>query len=167
MLVGIISDTHGYLDPRLAAAFAGVDAIVHAGDVGSEHVLELLREMAPLHAVYGNNDEKLGSLGLHLHEDFDLAGVRFHLVHQLPHAKPEPGTRVVVFGHSHKTLIDERGNVLYVNPGAAGRAGFHRLQTVALLRIERAAVTECRIVELGARETLPKRARTRSPRSDR
>jgi putative phosphoesterase len=165
MLVGIISDTHGYLDPRLAAAFAGVDAIVHAGDAGSEHVLELLLEMAPLHAVYGNNDEKLGGLGLRLHEDFDLAGVRFHLVHQLPHAKPEPETRVVVFGHSHKPLIDQRSGVLYVNPGAAGRTGFHRLQTVALLRIEGAAVTERRIIELGAREALPKRARAKPPRS--
>ncbi|MDP9237817.1 MAG: metallophosphatase family protein [Chloroflexota bacterium] len=165
MLVGIISDTHGYLDPRLAAAFADVEAIVHAGDVGSEHVLTLLREMAPLHAVYGNNDEKLGGLGLRLHEDFDLAGVRFHLVHQLPHAKPEPRTRVVVFGHSHKHLIDQRGEMLYVNPGAAGRTGFHRLQTVALLRIERAAVTDHRIVELGARQALPKRAPGRPPRS--
>jgi putative phosphoesterase len=162
MLVGIISDTHGYLDPRLAAAFASVDAIVHAGDVGSQRVLELLSEMAPLHAVYGNNDEKLGGLGLHLHEDFDLAGVRFHLVHQLSHAKPEPGTRVVAFGHSHKALVEDRRDVLYVNPGAAGRSGFHRLQTVALLRIEREAVAECRIVELGARETLARRARSAS-----
>lgn len=152
MLIGIISDTHGYLDPRLAAAFAGVEAIVHAGDVGSMHVLEMLREIAPLHAVYGNNDEKLGGLGLHLHEDFDIGGVRFHLVHQLPHAKLEVATRVVVFGHSHRTLIDQRGDVMYLNPGAAGRVGFHRLQTVALLRIEQGGVLDAHIVELGARE---------------
>jgi uncharacterized protein len=149
--VGVISDTHGYLDPRLERAFDGVDAIVHAGDVGSARVLEELRAMAPLHAVYGNNDEKLGGLGLRLHEDFDLAGMRFHLVHQLPHARPHDDTRVVVFGHSHRPLVQHRGDVLYVNPGAAGRAGFHRVQTVALLRIKRGAV-DAEVVELGPRE---------------
>lgn len=152
MLVGIISDTHGYIDPRLAAAFAGVDAIVHAGDVGGVHVLDALRAIAPVHAVYGNNDEKKDTLGLRLHEDFDIGGVRFHLVHQLPHARPEPGTKVVVFGHSHRTLVEDRAGVLYVNPGAAGRVGFHRLQTVALLRTSRGRITVANVVELGARE---------------
>ena len=152
MRIGVISDTHGYVDPRLRAAFEGVGAIIHAGDVGGPHVLELLREIAPLFAVYGNNDEKLGGLGLHLHEDFLLEGVRFHLVHQLPHAKPEPGTQVVVFGHSHRTLIEDRAGVLYLNPGAAGRVGFHRLQTVALLDVDAGAVRDARIVELGARQ---------------
>jgi putative phosphoesterase len=155
MRIGVISDTHGYLDPRITAAFGHVDAIVHAGDIGGASVLEALREIAPLHAVYGNNDEKLGGLGLPLRADFDLAGVRFHLVHQLPHATPSPETRVVVFGHSHRTLSEDRSGVLYVNPGAAGRVGFHRLQTVAVLAIEGDAI-DARIVELGARETLTK-----------
>ena len=155
MLIGVISDTHGFVDPRLAAAFAGVDAIVHAGDVGGAHVLETLRAMAPLHAVYGNNDEKLGGLGLRLREDFDLAGVRFHLVHQLPHARPAKATDVVVFGHSHRALIEQRGPVLYVNPGAAGRVGFHKLQTVALMRLDPGAVVDTRIVELGPRQPRP------------
>ena len=66
VLIGLISDTHGYVDPRLAAAFAGVEAIVHAGDVGGVEVLDALRAMAPLYAVRGNNDEKLGGLGLPL-----------------------------------------------------------------------------------------------------
>jgi putative phosphoesterase len=158
MLIGVISDTHGYVDPRLEAAFRAVDAIIHAGDVGGEHVLAALREMAPVHAVYGNNDEKLGGLGLPFRSDFELGGVRFHLVHQLPHAQPPPGTHVVILGHSHKALIDDRGGVLHVNPGAAGRAGFHRLQTVALLKVARAHVTDARIVELGPREPRLKRS---------
>jgi len=157
MPIGVISDTHGYLDPRLHAAFDGVAAIIHAGDVGGPHVLELLREIAPLHAVYGNNDEKLGGLGLRLHEDFVLEGVRFHLVHQLPHAKPEPGTQVVVFGHSHRTLIEDRGGVLYLNPGAAGRVGFHRMQSVAVLDVDGGEVRDVRIVELGVRESVARR----------
>ncbi len=159
MLLGVISDTHGYVDPRLAAAFVGVDAILHAGDVGGPHVLDALRAIAPLHAVYGNNDEKLGGFGLRLREDIEIGGVRFHLVHQLPHARPSAATGVVVFGHSHRTLIEEREGMLYVNPGAAGRAGFHRLQTVALMRIDGGAIAETRIVELGARQAIARASR--------
>jgi predicted phosphodiesterase len=104
--------------------------------------------------VYGNNDEKRDTLGLRLHADFDLGSMRFHLVHQLLHARAEPGTQVVVFGHSHRPLVENRAGVLYVNPGAAGRAGFHRVQTVALLRIACRRITDVRIVELGPRELL-------------
>jgi putative phosphoesterase len=157
MLIGLISDTHGYVDPRLAPAFAGVEAIVHAGDVGGSDVLDVLRGIAPLYAVCGNNDEKLGRLGLRLREDFELDGVRFHLVHQLPHARPSDATDVVVFGHSHRTLIEPRGSILHVNPGAAGRVGFHKLQTVALMRIERGTIADTRIVELGLRQSAAKR----------
>lgn len=158
MLIGVISDTHGYLDRRVIPAFAGVDAILHAGDVGRADVLESLKAVAPVYAVYGNNDEKLGGLGLPLHLDVTIAGVRIHLVHQLPQARPEPGTGVVVYGHSHRPRIEWRGDALYVNPGAAGRAGFHRLQTVALLSIAHGR-PEARVVELGAREAVSGRAR--------
>jgi hypothetical protein len=161
MLIGVIADTHGYLDPRLPSALAGVDAIVHAGDVGGAHVLEALRAMAPLHAVYGNNDEKLGGLGLQLREDFDLGGVRVHLVHQLPHARPGPATRVVIYGHSHRALVAQRDGRLYLNPGAVGRTGFHRVQTIALLTIVRRRL-DARIVELG-----PRLPAARAPKSDR
>ncbi|MHB8377606.1 MAG: metallophosphoesterase family protein [Dehalococcoidia bacterium] len=157
MLIGLIADTHGYVDPRLTAAFDGVEAIVHAGDVGGVHVLDALRALAPLHVVRGNNDEKLGGLGLPLRADFELAGLRFHLVHQRADARPDATTDVVVFGHSHRSVIERRGDALYVNPGAAGRAGFHRLQTVALLRAARGILDGVRIVELGAREPLPRR----------
>jgi hypothetical protein len=164
MLIGVISDTHGYVDPRLEAAFAGVEAIVHAGDVGGAHVLDALRSAAPLYAVYGNNDEKLGGLGLRLHEDFALAGLRFHLVHQLPHARPGAETGAVVFGHSHRTLIERRDGLLYLNPGAAGRTGFHRVQTVALLSVTDGRIDDAHIVELGARELLARRVASRSAR---
>jgi uncharacterized protein len=147
--IGIVSDTHGYIDPRLGPALAGVEAIVHAGDVGSAAVLDTLRAIAPLYAVYGNNDEKLGGLGLPLRADFTLDGVRFHLVHQRPHARPPDDAQVVVFGHSHRPLIERAGEVLWVNPGAAGRAGFHRVQTIALMDTARGL--DVSIVELGPR----------------
>lgn len=156
MLIGVISDTHGYVDPRVAPAFAGVDAILHAGDVGGEPVLAALASIAPLHAVYGNNDEKLGVLGLPFRCDVALGGALFHIVHQLPDAQPPDGTRCLVYGHSHRPLIEQRAGMLYLNPGAAGRAGFHRLQTVALLRVRQGRL-DAEIVELGAREKLARR----------
>jgi hypothetical protein len=159
MLVGVISDTHGYFDPRVTAAFTGVDVIVHAGDVGGMHVLDALAAVAPVHAVYGNNDEAVGGLGLPLRINLELEGARIHVVHQLPDARPGDGTRALVFGHSHRTLIEDRNGVLHVNPGAAGRAGFHRLQTVALLRIAAGRIDDARIVELGAREAIARQRR--------
>jgi len=156
MRIGIIADTHGFVDPRLVRAFRGVDAIIHAGDVGGRHVLEALGAMAPVHAVYGNNDEKRDILGLPLRADFELGGVRFHLVHQLPQASPEADAQAVVFGHSHRALVEDRAGVVYVNPGAAGRAGFHRIQTVAIMQIKRRRIADVRIVELGPREPSPR-----------
>ncbi len=136
VLLGVVSDTHGHLDDRLVAAFQGVDAILHAGDVGSEAVIEGLRAIAPVYAVQGNNDVPLGGLGLPTHVDVAFGGVQVHVVHEIADAQPQDTTRVVVFGHSHRQLSEWRDGVLFVNPGAAGRQGFHKLQTAALLRIE-------------------------------
>ena len=136
VLVGLISDTHGFLDPRAVAALAGADLVMHAGDIGSEEVLKGLAQVAPVTAVAGNNDAHLAYLGLPLLADVSLGGARIHVVHRLQDAAPSPKINVVVFGHSHKALIDEREGRLYVNPGAAGRRGFHRELTVALLRVD-------------------------------
>jgi putative phosphoesterase len=157
MLVGVVSDTHGHLDERLLAAFAGVNAILHAGDVGGRHVLDGLRALAPLYAVRGNNDDALGGLGLPQHLDLELEELRFHLVHQLPEAKPAEGTDAIVFGHSHRRICEWRDGALYLNPGAAGLQGFHSLLTATLLRIDGASV-EMEHVDLGARPP-----RSRSP----
>jgi putative phosphoesterase len=155
VLVGVVSDTHGYLDPRLIAAMRGVDAIVHAGDVGALGVLEGLRALAPVFAVQGNNDVPLGGLGLPEHLDIELAGASIHVVHQLPMALPSAETDVVIFGHSHVQVYERRSGVLYLNPGAAGRRGFHALQTAALLRIDRGSVVP-ELLQLGPRVTLPR-----------
>ena len=149
-MLGLVSDTHGYLDARLIAALQGVDAILHAGDVGSVEVLEGLREIAPVHAVYGNNDLPLGNLGLPEHVDVSYGGVRLHVVHEVARARPSAHTRVVVFGHSHRQLSEWRDGVLFVNPGAAGRRGFHRIQTAALLHVEDGQA-EAELLVLGPR----------------
>lgn len=157
-LLGLVSDTHGYFDPRLLEAFRCVDAILHAGDVGSHAVLEGLSEIAPLYAVHGNNDAALDNLGLPKHLDVTFDGVEVHLVHELPHARPSAHARVVVFGHSHRQLNEWRDGVLYVNPGAAGRRGFHRLQTATLLHIEEGELTVEQLT-LGPRLAQPQRPR--------
>src|SRR5437870_6325398 len=150
MLIGLIADTHGYLDPRVPPALQGVAFILHAGDIGAEGVLAALERIAPVTAVVGNNDGQLAHLGLPLRVDLDLEGVRIHLVHRLIDAAPGPDTRVVVYGHSHKALVAEREGVLWVNPGAAGRVGFHHEVTLALLRVENGHC-EAGVVLLGPR----------------
>src|SRR5438132_9668624 len=150
MLIGLIANTHGYLDPRVPHALKGVDLILHAGDIGAEGVLAALERIAPVTAVAGNNDAKLAQLGLPLRVDMELEGVKLHLVHRLIDAAPGPGTRIVVYGHSHKSLVAEREGVLWVNPGAAGRVGFHHEVTLALLRVEDGLI-EAELVSLGPR----------------
>ena len=150
MLIGLIADTHGYLDPRVPPVLKGVDLILHAGDIGAEGVLAALERIAPVTAVAGNNDAKLAQLGLPLRVDVDLGGVRIHLVHRLIDAVPGADTRVVVYGHTHKALVAERDGMLWVNPGAAGRVGFHREVTLALLRVEHGRC-EAELVLLGPR----------------
>jgi uncharacterized protein len=135
MRIGVVSDTHAYVDPRLIEAFDGVDAVLHAGDVGSQGVLDALAAVAPVYAVCGNNDEPLGCLGLPHVLDLMLGGVSIRIVHQLPQAGDLTDVDVLVYGHSHREVNETRDGVLYLNPGAAGRAGFHALQTAALLTI--------------------------------
>jgi putative phosphoesterase len=162
--LGVVSDTHGHVDPRLIDAFAAVDAILHAGDVGSNAVLDALAEIAPVYAVCGNNDEPLGCLGLPHTLDITLEGVAVRIVHQLPHAGDLAGVRVLVYGHSHRQVNEERDGVLHLNPGAAGRTGFHALQTAALLTLSDGIVQAAPIV-LGPRlKTVPART-SRSSRS--
>jgi len=128
--IGLISDTHGVVHPRVTELFANVDAIVHAGDVGGAHVLEALRRLAPLTYVDGNNDDATGEDILR----FTLGGVRFLLTHILPRpAKPalrvtqslrEQAADLVVFGHSHLPHNERLGGVTYFNPASAGPRRF-------------------------------------------
>jgi uncharacterized protein len=149
MRLGLISDTHDYLDPAIPELFRGVDMILHAGDVGALAVIDTLEATAPVKAVRGNIDEGLEAGSLPLITEFEAGGLRVHLVHQLD-LRMLPAADIVVFGHSHRAHIAEVDGRLLVNPGAAGRRGFHRIFTVGFLDIiDRKP--EARIVEFGAR----------------
>ena len=136
MLVGVISDTHGWLDPRLHELFAGVATILHAGDIGALAVVEQLRQIAPLQVVRGNVDRTADLLALPKQIDVELDGRRLHLVHRPADARPGDA-QIVVYGHTHRPLVDWRDGVCWVNPGAAGRRGFHRERSVALMELDR------------------------------
>jgi uncharacterized protein len=101
-------------------------------------------------AVAGNNDAHLAHLRLQPHANVVLDGACIHLVHRLQDAQPLANTNVVVYGHSHKALVAERDGCLYVNPGAAGRVGFHREITLGLLQVD-GKEWRAQIVSLGPR----------------
>jgi len=147
--VGIISDTHGLLREEAARALAGSELILHAGDVGTPEVLEQLREIAPVVAVRGNVDRGSWADVLPATEVVEFAGALLYVVHQPEHLDLDPVAAeisAVIFGHTHRPLIEERGGVLYVNPGSAGPRRFALPVAVAQLRIGggalAAAITE-------------------------
>ena len=127
MRIGLISDTHGLLRPEALRALAGVQHIIHAGDIGGPEVIEELQSVAPVDAVRGNNDKGAWAKTLPLRLDLEFEGVRIHVLHDVKELDVVPSVaefRVVVAGHSHKPLVAERDGVLFVNPGSAGPRRF-------------------------------------------
>ena len=140
MRVGIISDTHGLLRPEAERALDGVDAIVHAGDVGRLEVLEKLKQIAPVFAVRGNVDTDDWAKDLPLTRVVELGGVTFYVLHDLHELdlKPEAaGFDFVVSGHSHKPEESVRNGVRYVNPGSAGPKRFRLPVTLATVDLRK------------------------------
>jgi|SRR6185437_11918584 len=136
MRIGLISDTHGLLRPEAIQALAGVEQIIHAGDIGSAEIIERLRAIAPVHAVRGNNDEGPWAAALPLRLALQWVGVRIHVLHDVKELEAGPavaGFQAVVAGHSHKPGVIERGGVLFVNPGSAGPRRFKLPVTVGYL----------------------------------
>lgn len=139
MKIGVISDTHGYLDPRVEKIFDGVDHILHAGDIGYAALILELEFIAPVTAVLGNND---AGLSFKETESIELAQKKI-IVHHIvnPHSlseKIENRIRrerpdLVVFGHTHKKFSETFNGILYFNPGYAGKPKFGAERSVAIL----------------------------------
>jgi uncharacterized protein len=141
-VVGLISDTHGQLRPSVHQALAGVDLILHAGDVGGDEILFELRTIAPVHAVYGNTDDQ-NDPSLTNEIAMDIGGVSIHVSHGHELGSPNPerladrySQDILVYGHTHKQLTARLGGQLIINPGAAGPQRFKLLPTCARLTIE-------------------------------
>ena len=141
MLIGLISDTHGLLRPEVHEALAGVELILHAGDVCSDTILDELSLIAPVRAVYGNCDDPW-TPGLSQQLEMELGGLRIHVSHGHELGRPKPAALaaaydadVIVYGHTHVQLIERVGKQLVINPGAAGPKRFALPATVARLTI--------------------------------
>jgi len=155
-IVGLIADTHGLLRPGVHQALAGVELILHAGDVGGDHVLDELAIIAPVEAVYGNTDPP-GHPRLAREVVRQLGGLDIHVSHGHELGSPTPekllaryGADVIVYGHTHQALVVRAGGRLVVNPGAAGPRRFDLRPSVARLTV-REGQTEVEIVELDPR----------------
>lgn len=145
MKIGFLSDTHGWLDPALHRWFADVEMILHAGDMGSEALLRELETIAPTVAVRGNVDGGAWAREVPLQRVVEVRGTRIAMLHIAGNpkkptfeakaliAREQP--EMLLVGHSHIVVIERRNGVLWVNPGAAGRHGFHKDRTAAILHL--------------------------------
>ena len=130
------------------AALRGVDAIIHAGDVGSPEVLEGLREIAAVTAVRGNNDRGAWARTLPERAMLEIAGRRILVIHEIGKLQFDFGADVVVSGHSHRSSVTERDGILFVNPGSAGPRRFSLPVSLAYLRVgKRTLETEIVVLE--------------------
>ena len=158
--IGLLSDTHSYLDPKIFTHFEGCDEIWHAGDVGNLIVLEQLQDFRPLRIVSGNIDRE--SSDLPAHQRFQLEGLTIWMTHiggspprYNPVVRPqlkENTPDLFVCGHSHilnVTRDSTMNNMLFVNPGAAGKTGFHVMRTAMRFSLDAGRILDMQVIELG------------------
>lgn len=144
-LIGLISDTHGLLRPKVAAALSGVCRILHAGDVGKPEVLDALSSIAPVTAVRGNVDQGQWTDTLPADAVVSVEGHGIYVMHNLNDIEIDPeaaGIAAVISGHTHQPLIESRGGVLYINPGSAGPRRFSLPISIGFLRLAENAAPE-------------------------
>lgn len=133
-VIGLISDTHGLLRPQALEALAGVERIIHGGDIGGPELLQALAAIAPVEAVRGNNDQGAWAQRLPDHRTLHIEGLAIHVLHDLKELDQRGAAcQVVVSGHSHKPAILEKEGVLYINPGSAGPRRFSLPVTIGRL----------------------------------
>lgn len=149
MKLGVLSDTHGFLDPRIPELFAGVDHILHAGDIGYPSLVLDLAEIAPVTAVLGNTDDP--RIGYRETEVVELGGRKFLVHHIVDPRNPSDRVRsrlareqprVVVFGHTHKPFCANIGGALFFNPGYCGKPKFAQPRSVAILHCDAQGIRE-------------------------
>ena len=158
--IGLLSDTHSYLDPKIFTHFENCDEIWHAGDVGALSVAEQLREFRPLRIVCGNIDRETSDLPSH--QRFLMEGLDIWMTHiggspprynpvVRPRLKENPPD-LFICGHSHilKVTRDPAiNNLLFINPGAAGKTGFHTMRTVLRFSLDAGRIIDMQVIELG------------------
>lgn len=160
--IGLISDTHSFLDPKVFQYFKDCDEIWHAGDIGSTNVADELESFKPLKAVYGNIDGTALRTRYPEHQRFSCEGLKIWITHiggypprynkiVKPLITKDPPD-IFICGHSHilKIITDPKLNkLLYINPGAAGRVGFHKVGTLVRFQIDKRKISNMQVIELG------------------
>ncbi|MDF2596710.1 MAG: uncharacterized protein K0R69_3051 [Clostridia bacterium] len=139
MKIGIVSDTHGLLREEIIQAFKECQLIFHAGDIGSQHILDVLKRVAPVIAVKGNNDKTDWAELLPSEIWRQVDGKCIYMIHNLKECKQvfdSDKADIVISGHSHIYKEETRGNILYLNPGGAGPKRFGRPATAMVLELE-------------------------------
>lgn len=161
--IGLLSDTHGYLDPKIYTYFKDVDEIWHAGDVGEIKVIDDLKEFKPLRGVYGNIDATEIRQELNEFERFEVEGMKVLMTHIAgkPGKYSQPAYEellkeapdLFVCGHSHILLIkqDPKFKMLWLNPGACGYKGFHQVKTLIRFSITEGKIHDLEVIEIGKR----------------
>ena len=164
MKIGLISDTHGYLDERVLHHFAQCDEIWHAGDVGDQSVIDRLEQIAPVRVVFGNIDGPEIRNKYPEIDQFYCERIVVFMIHiggkppkyakgvlsLLKKHKP----KLFICGHSHilKIMPDkDLDNMIYLNPGAAGNQGFHKMKTIVRFEVDKSELKNLEVIELGLR----------------
>jgi putative phosphoesterase len=167
MKIGLLSDTHGWIHPRLFDHFSEVDEIWHAGDIGSIETADALAAYKPLRAVYGNIDDtqvrkvykenlkfKIEEINVWLTH---IGGTPGHYDRRVRTSIYEEPPDLFICGHSHiaKVMYDKKGGFLYINPGAAGYNGFHKYMTAIRFQIDGKKIHSLELIEMGERAKVP------------
>lgn len=163
MKIGLLSDTHGWINPSLFEHFKECDEIWHAGDIGNIETADRLAEFKPLRAVFGNIDDAVVRKVYKENLKFKAEGVKVWITHiggTPGHYDPRVRSSVYadppdifICGHSHiaKVMHDPKGGFLYINPGAAGYNGFHKFMTAIRFQIDDAKIHDLELIEMGER----------------
>ena len=135
MKLAILSDTHGLLRPQVVEHLKTADAILHGGDINKPAIVEQLQQYAPLYIVRGNNDKEWAE-GIPHNLTVTLEGITFFMVHNKKEVPVDlSGVNVVVFGHSHKYVQEEKDGLLWLNPGSCGPRRFHQEITMMMAEV--------------------------------
>lgn len=159
----LLSDTHSHVDDVILKYVAQADEVWHAGDIGNLEVTDAIKELKPLRAVYGNIDDAKARLEYPLNQRFLCEDVDVWITHiggypgkysaAIKSVLSTNPPKLFICGHSHilKVMFDKQFQVLHLNPGAAGKSGFHQMRTMLRFVIDGAAIKDMEIIELGKR----------------
>ncbi len=162
----LLSDTHSYIDDRILHFVSEADEVWHAGDIGDLSVTDAIASQKTLRAVYGNIDDHKARASFPLHQRFVLEGVSVWMTHiggyppkynrdTRDEIKSNP-PQLFICGHSHilKVIPDKKNGVLHMNPGAAGKHGFHKVRTMLRFTLDKGAIENLEVIELGKKQTI-------------